>query len=257
MPCLRRSARFTTATPGGTSRHVPPARGPRFPEQSPADGPSDPGVWQGSASLRTQWRSGSGCVLADDRAGSAGEPASPELAELAPLLALTLGEQQDASMAGLVKMLEKPLRSPPAPRPSAVPGVCPHLSGDNRRDREVLVRAHDQSAADVPGISSPNQRSRAAGRGFALLRITFRPARLGRSSSSLVWPLAAAIRTGPVRTSVIKIHTLLDGVRTLADLAQSAAWNSARPWRLYEAWNELVLSNVGQFPVPLHPRHGR
>src|SRR5271165_5014034 len=35
-----------------------------------------------------------------------------ELSELCPLLALTLGEQQDASMAGLVKMLERSLSDP-------------------------------------------------------------------------------------------------------------------------------------------------
>ena len=35
-----------------------------------------------------------------------------ELSDLGPLLALTLGEQQDASMAGLVKMLERSLSDP-------------------------------------------------------------------------------------------------------------------------------------------------
>src|SRR4051794_14099384 len=35
-----------------------------------------------------------------------------DLAELAPLLALTLGEHQDASMSGLVKMLERSLSDP-------------------------------------------------------------------------------------------------------------------------------------------------
>jgi len=35
-----------------------------------------------------------------------------ELSDLAPLLALTLGEQQDASMAGLVKLLERSLSDP-------------------------------------------------------------------------------------------------------------------------------------------------
>jgi CheY-like chemotaxis protein len=36
----------------------------------------------------------------------------PELTDLAPLLAITLGEQQDASMAGLVKLLERSLTDP-------------------------------------------------------------------------------------------------------------------------------------------------
>jgi CheY-like chemotaxis protein len=36
----------------------------------------------------------------------------PELADLAPLLAITLGEHQDASMAGLVKLLERSLSDP-------------------------------------------------------------------------------------------------------------------------------------------------
>ena len=35
-----------------------------------------------------------------------------ELADLAPLLAVTLGEQQDASMSGLVKLLERSLSDP-------------------------------------------------------------------------------------------------------------------------------------------------
>ena len=35
-----------------------------------------------------------------------------ELSDLGPLLALTLGEQQDPSMAGLVKMLERSLADP-------------------------------------------------------------------------------------------------------------------------------------------------
>lgn len=37
---------------------------------------------------------------------------APELADLAPLLTMTLGEHQDASMAGLVKMLERSLSDP-------------------------------------------------------------------------------------------------------------------------------------------------
>jgi len=36
----------------------------------------------------------------------------PELADLAPLLTMTLGEQQDASMAGLVRLLERSLSDP-------------------------------------------------------------------------------------------------------------------------------------------------
>ncbi len=40
-----------------------------------------------------------------------------ELADLGPLLALTLGEQQDASIAGLVKMLERSLSDPRRLRP--------------------------------------------------------------------------------------------------------------------------------------------
>jgi hypothetical protein len=37
---------------------------------------------------------------------------APELADLAPLLSITLGEHQDASMAGLVKLLERSLSDP-------------------------------------------------------------------------------------------------------------------------------------------------
>ena len=99
--------------PGGDDRVVPAARGARFPEQSPADRPADPGSRQGPAALRAWPAAGSRRCTRRRFGPDRLEGRLPaELADLGPLLALTLGEQQDASMAGLVKMLERSLSDP-------------------------------------------------------------------------------------------------------------------------------------------------
>ena len=69
-------------------------------------------IGQRPHSLRSFRRQSAGGLLADDRPERLEETLPDELADLGPLLALTLGEQQDPSMSGLVKMLERSLADP-------------------------------------------------------------------------------------------------------------------------------------------------
>ena len=96
----------------GTDGTVLLCSGARLPEQPPADGPADARARQGPHPIRARRGPDAGGLLADDRPRASEKPLPVELADLGPLLALTLGEHQDASMAGLVKMLETSLSDP-------------------------------------------------------------------------------------------------------------------------------------------------
>jgi len=146
-----------------------------------------------------------------------------ELSELCPLLALTLGEQQDASMAGLVKMLERSLSDPK------------RLRALLRFQAAVLTY---QAMSGEPGKFSFER--------VAVLPPMFQAFPLQLSVPALVvegtrccdpvldareWePLVFARQTSRggntdragLAPAVIKIHALLDGARTLGDVAQSS-----------------------------------
>jgi CheY-like chemotaxis protein len=144
-----------------------------------------------------------------------------ELSDLGPLLALTLGEQQDASMAGLVKMLERSLSDP-------------------RRLRALLrfqaaVLAF-QATKGEPGKFSfepakslpPMFQAFPLGLSFAALVVEgsrfCEPALDADQSAQLVFARRTirggnTDRTG-LAPAVIKMHTLLDGTRTLGGVAQ-------------------------------------
>jgi CheY-like chemotaxis protein len=146
-----------------------------------------------------------------------------ELAELAPLLALTLGEQQDASMSGLVKMLERSLSDP-------------------RRLRSLLrfqsamlthwgITGEPGKFAFEPVVTLPPmfqafplQLSVAA----LVLDGTrhLRPAQDLEEWGALVFARQTvrggnADRTG-LSNSDIKVHTLLDGAHPLGQIARQA-----------------------------------
>jgi CheY-like chemotaxis protein len=144
-----------------------------------------------------------------------------ELSDLAPLLALTLGEHQDASMAGLVKLLERSLSDPK------------RLRALLRFQASVLTY---QASAGEPG--------RFAFERFMGLPPMFQAFPLQISVPALVvegsryldpaldthlWAqLVFARQTtrggnsdrAGLAPTVIKIHTLFDGARNLGDVAQ-------------------------------------
>jgi CheY-like chemotaxis protein len=146
-----------------------------------------------------------------------------ELADLGPLLALTLGEQQDASMAGLVKMLERSLSDP--------------------RRLRALLRFQ---AAVLTYQATTGEPGKFAFEPVATLPPMFQAFPLQLSVPALVvegsrycdsvvevhdWEKLVfarqTIRGGNtdragLAPAVIKIHTLLDGTRTLGEAAQNS-----------------------------------
>jgi CheY-like chemotaxis protein len=147
-----------------------------------------------------------------------------ELADLGPLLALTLGEQQDASMAGLVKMLERSLSDP--------------------RRLRALLRFQAAVLTYQATTGEPAK--------FAFERVTSLPPMFQAFPLQLSVPALVVegsrycnsvldthdweklifarqtIRGGnPDRAglapTVIKIHTLLDGARTLCEVSQDCS----------------------------------
>jgi CheY-like chemotaxis protein len=151
-------------------------------------------------------------------------PLPAELSDLGPLLALTLGEQQDSSMAGLVKLLERSLSDPKRLRTLL------------RFQAAVLTY---QAATGEPGK-------------FAFERVTSLPpmfqafplelsvpallvegsrycdaALEARDWETLVFARQASRGGNPDRAgmtpAMIKIQTLLDGTRSLGDVAENAS----------------------------------
>ena len=121
-----------------------------------------------------------------------------ELSDLGPLLALTTRRATGCvdGRAGQAAGTE-PVRSQAASSPAEVPGGRLDLPGHDRRAGQVRIRAGDQSAADVPGLSRCSSAFRpwsSTARGSASpgsIRL------IGRSSSSRARPLAAETPIGP------------------------------------------------------------
>jgi CheY-like chemotaxis protein len=147
-----------------------------------------------------------------------------EFSDLGPLLALTLGEQQDASMAGLVKMLERSLSDPK------------RLRALLRFQSAVLTY---QAMTGEPGKFSFER--------VSILPPMFQAFPLQLSVAALVvegarycdttlefheWERLVFARqttrgANPDRAglapAVIKVHALLDGIRTLGEAARSSS----------------------------------
>jgi CheY-like chemotaxis protein len=143
-----------------------------------------------------------------------------ELSDLCPLLGLTLGEQQDSSMAGLVKLLERSLSDP-------------------RRLRVLLrfqaaVLTYHATTGD-PGkfafdrVASLPPMFQAFPLQFSVPALVVEGTRYcepeldDRDWETLVFARQSVRGGNPDRAglspSVIKIHTLLDGTRSLAEVA--------------------------------------
>jgi CheY-like chemotaxis protein len=146
-----------------------------------------------------------------------------ELADLGPLLALTLGEQQDASMAGLIRLLERSLSDP--------------------RRLRALLRFQAASLTYLVTTGEPGK--------FAFERATglppmFQAFPLQSSVPALVvdgarhcapgldprdWEKLVFGRHSPrggnpdragLAPAAVKIHTLLDGARSLGEVAHQS-----------------------------------
>ena len=94
-----------------------------------------------------------------------------DLADLAPLLAVTMGEHQDASMTGLVKLLERSLSDPGRLRAllKIQSSVLTYWALTGPPGRFAFEPGGDD-AADVPGVPTPVEPPRAGAGGSAGLR---------------------------------------------------------------------------------------
>ena len=193
--------------------------------------------------------------------GPAGRALPDELADLAPLLALTLGEHQDASMSGLVKLLERSLSDPRRLRAllrfqsavltywgmtgepgkfafepiTALPPMFQALPAPDRAWRPWSSRGH---AGAGPCSTSRN------GAGSSS------PARPSRGGN--------ADRAG-LSNAEIKVHTLLDGAHALADIARQAGIEPATTSVVTVRGLELAGLVERRTPVVVRvdPRPGR
>jgi CheY-like chemotaxis protein len=151
-----------------------------------------------------------------------------ELSDLGPLLSLTLGEQQDASMAGLVKLLERSLSDP--------------------RRLRALLRFQ---ASVLTYLAMTGEPGKFAFEPMTTLPPMFQAFPLQSSMPALVveglrvcdplsqdreWDSLVFARQNPrggnpdragLAPNAIKIHTLLDGARTLAEVAQQSGLDLA------------------------------
>jgi DNA-binding response OmpR family regulator len=152
----------------------------------------------------------------------------PDLADLAPLLAITLGEQRDASMAGMIKLLEKSLADP--------------------RRLRALLRFQASALTYGAMMAEPGK--------FAFEPVTTLPPMFqaiplqlcvpalivdglrhcdpqcnGQDWSDLICARQNPRGGNPDRTGLsaaaIKIHALLDGARTLGEVAQHSGLDLA------------------------------
>ena len=147
-----------------------------------------------------------------------------ELSDLGPLLALTLGEQQDSSMAGLVKMLERSLSDPR------------RLRALLRFQAAVLTY---QATTGEPGkftferVTSLPPMFQAFPLQLSVPALLIDGSRYCESAldthewEQLVFARQAPRGGNPDRAgltpAVIKIHTLFDGARSLGAIAQMSA----------------------------------
>jgi CheY-like chemotaxis protein len=151
-----------------------------------------------------------------------------DLAELGPLLALTLGEQQDASMSGLIKLLERSLSDPRRLRALlrfqaacltylAATGPPGKFAFEGSAGLPPMFQAFPLQSS-VPALIVEGARLCA-------------PAPVPEGWQALVFARHAPRGSNPDRAGMpaaaIKIHTLLDGVRTLGDVASQAGLDPA------------------------------
>jgi CheY-like chemotaxis protein len=151
----------------------------------------------------------------------AGLPA--ELADLAPLLALTLGEQQDPSMSGLVRMLERSLSDPRRLRAllRCQAAVLTHLAVTGEPGKFAF-----EPVTTLPPMfqAFPLQLSAAA----LIVEGTrhARPLLVAAEWGALIFARQTARGGNPDRAGLsnaeIKLHTLLDGTRPLSEVARQA-----------------------------------
>jgi CheY-like chemotaxis protein len=147
----------------------------------------------------------------------------PELSDLAPLLALTLGEHQDASMSGLVRLLERSLSDPGRLRAllRLQSAVLTYWALQARPGRFTF-----EADATLPPMfqAFPLQASLAA---LAVegIRACEPPDDLDRWCP-LIYGRHTPRGGNPDRTGLssaeIRVHTLLDGRQDLATVAQRA-----------------------------------
>jgi CheY-like chemotaxis protein len=152
----------------------------------------------------------------------------PELSDLGPLLALTLGEQQDASMAGLVKLLERSLSDPRRLRTllrvQASVLTYRAMTGEPGKFAfEPMTTLPPMFQAFPLQISVP-----------ALIVEGLRccdPLAQVQEWDSLIFARQNPRGGNPDRAGLapnaIKIHTLLDGARTLGEVAQQSGLDLA------------------------------
>jgi DNA-binding response OmpR family regulator len=147
-----------------------------------------------------------------------------ELSDLGPLLALTLGEQQDASMAGLIKMLERSLSDPKRLRAllrfQAAVLTYQAMTGEPGKfafERVTSVPPMFQAfplQLSVPALVVDGSRY-------------CDPVADAHDWEQLVFARQTTRGGNPDRAglapAVIKLHALLDGARTLGDAAQSSS----------------------------------
>jgi CheY-like chemotaxis protein len=163
-------------------------------------------------------------VISPTTSGDRLAPAlAPELADLAPLLSITLGEHQDASMAGLVKLLENSLANPERLRwllrfQSAVLTYW-SLTG-------LPARFTFEPDAAMPPMfqAFPLQLSlpALAVEGVRVCEPTEEPERFGSLIYGRQAPRGGNLDRTGLSPAALRIHTLLDGVQDLATIANRA-----------------------------------
>jgi len=147
-----------------------------------------------------------------------------ELADLAPLLTVTLGEHQDASMAGLVKLLEKSLSDPRRLRAllraqsailmyGALRGEPGEFTFEARSTLPPMFQAFPLQASLGSLIVEGVRRCAPAEE----------LEHLGRERFARQNPRGANLDRAGMSPAEIRIHTLLDGNESLESVATKAA----------------------------------
>jgi len=146
-----------------------------------------------------------------------------DLADLAPLLALTLGEQQDRSMSGLVKLLERSLSDPRRLRELLrfQSAVLTHMAVTGEPGKFAF-----EPVITLPPMfqAFPLQMSTAAliVSGTRLSRPKLDVEDWGRVIFARQSARGASSDRSGMSNLEIKLHTLIDGTHTLADISRQA-----------------------------------
>ncbi len=146
-----------------------------------------------------------------------------DLADLGPLLALTLGEQQDASMAGLIKLLERSLSDPRRLRALlrfqaacltylATTGEPGKFAFERATGLPPMFQAFPLQCC-VPALVIDG--SRYCGQGLD-------PGEWEKLIFARQSPRGGNPDRAGLTNTAIKIHTLLDGARSLGDVAHQS-----------------------------------